>query len=108
MSPQATSDAADTRLKKDLIFFFQNRHPYAKCSAGAISYAVSRVKRVDLEEALEDLIADELIEKHTNRHGQLYYCLATDRKKQEPFLRLSAYNSDSNEGCNPVLAFSSS
>lgn len=108
MIARSTNKDADTQLKKDLLLFFQNRHPYAKCSPGVISYAVSRIKKIDLEEALEGLIADELIEKHTNRYGQLYYCLAIDPKKQEPVLRLPAYNGDKNEGCNPVLAFSSS
>lgn len=96
MITRYTNNAADARLKKDLLLFFQNRHPYAKCSAGVISYAVSRVKKVDLKEALEGLVTDEIIEKHTNRQGQLFYCLVTDPKGREPGLILSTGDDNSN------------
>jgi len=90
--------AADTQLKKDLLLFFQNRHPYAKCSVGVISRAVSGVKKVDLKEALEGLVTDELIEKHTNQQGQLFYCLTADPERREPGFILSAGDGNSNEG----------
>ena len=96
MITRSAKNAADIQLKKDLLLFFQHRHPYAKCSAGVISRAASRVKRVDLKEALEGLVTDELIEKHTNQQGQLFYCLTTDPKRLEPGLILSADDGNSN------------
>lgn len=99
---RCANNAADTQLKMKLLFFFQNRHPYAKCSLGVISRAVSRVRKVDLEEALEGLVMDEIIEKHTNQQGQLFYCLTTDPKMREPGFILSAGDGNSNAGCQPV------
>ncbi len=108
MITRSTNNATDTQLKTKLLLFFQNRHPDAKCSIGVISYAVSHVKRVNLKEALEDLVADELIEKHTNQQGQLFYCLTTDPRRRELVLRLPARNGNSNGGYHPVSALGSS
>jgi len=90
--------AADTKIKKDLLSHL-NRHPHAKFSAGAIPHAVSRVRKVDLEKALEDLVTDNLIEKHTNQQGQLLYCLNTDPKKRKSVLKLTAPNGNGNGRC---------
>lgn len=65
--------APDTQLKMDLLSHLQ-RYPRAKFSPGAMSHAVSGVRKVDLQEALEGLVTDEFVEKHV-QHGQLFYCL---------------------------------
>ena len=96
MTPQFINKYADTRLKTDLLFFW-NRYPYAKFTAGVIAHAVSCVRKADVEEALEGLAIDDLIEKHTQQ-GQLFYCLTTDPEKREPVLKLSTRKG----GCSPT------
>lgn len=103
---KATTDTQLTKLKKDLLSHL-NRHPRAKFSAGAIPRDVSRVRKVDLVEALEGLVTDELIEKHTNQQGQPLYCLTTNPKKQEPVLRSPASNVNGNGTCQPLSTLGS-
>ena len=69
MVTRSATSIADTQLKKNLLFFFQNRQPRAWHSTGYISYVINRVKELDLVEALEDFVTDEFAEKYTNRHG---------------------------------------
>ena len=98
---KTTADTQLTKLKKDLLSHL-NRHPRAKFSAGAIPHAVSRVRKVDVEQALEGLVTDDLIEKHTNQQGQLFYCLNNDPEKQEPVLSTSSCNENNDEECLPT------
>jgi hypothetical protein len=98
MIPQFINNHADTQLKTDLLFFW-NRYPYANFTAGVIARAVNCVRKADVEEALEVLVTDELIEKHTHQ-GQPFYCLTADPEKREPILRLSACSG----GCPSVSA----
>jgi hypothetical protein len=78
---------ADTQLKMDLLFFW-NKHPNAKFTLGAIALTLDYMRRADIEEALEALVASEFLEKHIH-HGLPFYCLTTDFKKREPILGLS-------------------
>jgi len=95
---RAATGTQQTKLKKDLLSHL-NRHPHAKFTAGAIPHNISRVRKVDLDEALEGLVTDELIERHTNQQGQLFYCLNTDPMKRESVLRLTARNGNGKGRC---------
>ena len=85
---QSLGEYADTRLKRDLLFFW-NKYPYAKFAPAIIAHALGCNRRVEMEEALEALVKDELVEKDT-RLTLPVYCLTADREKRQRVLALSA------------------
>jgi len=89
LDPQFINKHADSQLKIDLLFFW-NRHPNAKFTLGAIARSLDCVsgRRADLEEAMDALLAAELLEKHTQQ-GLPFYCLTADSKRREPIIELS-------------------
>jgi hypothetical protein len=82
---------ANTWLKLDLLCFW-SRYPYAKFTAGTIARALGCKRRIDVEEALDSFVKDNLIDKHTDR-GLPFYCLTGDAGKRECVLDMRAYRS---------------
>jgi hypothetical protein len=80
---------ANTWLKLDLLCFW-GKYPYARFSVGIIARALGCKRRVDVEEALDSLLRDNLVERHTN-NGLPFYCLTRDPAKRECVLNLPAY-----------------
>ena len=84
---QSVREYADTRLKLDLLFFW-NRHPYAKFSSGIIADALDYQRKVDVEEALQWLVEAQLVEKDTSQGVPVYF-LTTDHENRQRVLVLS-------------------
>ena len=82
---------ANTWLKLDLLYFW-SRYPHAKFTAGAIARALGCKRRTDVEEALDSLVKDNLVAKHTDR-ALPFYCLTDDAGKRECVLDMRAYRS---------------
>lgn len=83
---QFMSQYADTRLKIELLLFWK-RYPHAKFTSRMIAHALDCTGASVIEEALEPLVKDELIEKHTWQ-GLSFYCLPDDFKKRQGILNL--------------------
>jgi hypothetical protein len=82
---------ANTWLKLDLLCFW-SRYPYAKFTAGTIAHALGCKRRIDVEEALDSFVKDNLVDKHTDR-GLPFYCLTGDAGKRECVLDMRTYRS---------------
>jgi len=80
---------ANTWLKLDLLCFW-SRYPHAKFTAGAIARALGCKRRIDVEEALDSFVKDNLVDKHTDR-ALPFYCLTDDVSKRECVLDMRAY-----------------
>ena len=85
---QSMKEYADTRLKLDLLFFW-NRYPYARFSSGVIAHALDYRRKVDVEEALQWLVEAQLVEKDTGQGVPVYF-LTTDHERRQRVLVLSA------------------
>ena len=79
----------DTWLKLDLLLFW-NKHPYAKFTSGAIARTLERRRRVEVEEALDSLVHEAIVERHTDQ-GQPFYCLTSDPDKRRFVLNIPAF-----------------
>ncbi len=84
-----TKEHANTWLKLDMLYFW-SKYPYAKFTIGIIARALGCKRRVEVEEALDSFIKDDLVEKHTDK-GLPFYCLTADPGKRECVLNLPAY-----------------
>jgi hypothetical protein len=82
---------ANTWLKLDLLYFWSN-YPYAKFTVGIIARALGCKRRVDVEEALDSFVKDNLVDKHTDK-GMPFYSLTSDARKREYVLNIPAYRS---------------
>jgi hypothetical protein len=82
---------ANTWLKLDLLCFW-SRYPHAKFTAGIIARTLGCKRRADVEEALDSLVKDNLVDRHTDR-GLPFYCLTGDASKRECVLDMRAYRS---------------
>lgn len=82
---------ANTWLKLDLLCFW-SRYPHAKFTAGAIARALGRNRTIDVEEALDSFVKDNLVDKHTDR-ALPFYCLTDDASKRECVLDMRVYRS---------------
>ncbi len=82
---------ANTWLKLDLLCFW-GRYPYAKFTVGIIARALGSERRVDVEEALDSLVKDNLVDKCVDK-GQPFYCLAGDANSRECVLKMPVYKS---------------
>jgi hypothetical protein len=82
---------ANTWLKLDLLCFW-SRYPHAKFTAGIIARTLGCKRRADVEEALDSLVKDNLVDRHTDR-GLPFYCLTDDASKRECVLDMRAYRS---------------
>ena len=80
---------ANTWLKLDLLYFW-SKYPYAKFTAGIIARALGCKRRVDVEEALDSLVKENLVDKHTDK-GFPFYCLTGEASKRECVLKMPAY-----------------
>jgi len=88
---QFAGQHANTWLKLDLLYFW-SRYPHAKFTAGAIARALGCKRRIDVEEALDSFVKDNLVDKHTDR-ALPFYCLTDDASKRECVLDMRAYRS---------------
>ena len=86
-----TRKHANTWLKLDLLYFW-SKYPYAKFTIGIITRALGCKRRVDVEEALDSFVKDNLVDKHTDK-GLLFYSLTSDASKRECVLKMPAYKS---------------
>lgn len=82
---------ANTWLKLDLLYFW-SRYPYAKFTVGIIARALGCERRVDVEEALDFLVKENLVDKHMDK-GLPFYCLTDDANRRECVLKMPAYKS---------------
>jgi hypothetical protein len=82
---------ADTWLKFDLLLFWC-KHPYAKFTSGTIARTLDRKRRVEVEEALDCFVHQEIVEKHTQQ-GLPFYGLTADPDKRRFVLNIPAYRS---------------
>jgi len=82
---------ASTWLKLDLLCFW-SRYPHAKFTAGIIARTLGCKRRADVEEALDSLVKDNLVDRHTDR-GLPFYCLTGDASKRECVLDMRTYRS---------------
>ena len=82
---------ANTWLKLDLLCFW-SRYPHAKFTASAIARALGCKRRIDVEEALDSFVKDNLVDKHTDK-ALPFYCLTDDASKRECVLDMRAYRS---------------
>jgi hypothetical protein len=89
---------ANTWLKLDLLYFW-SKYPYAKFTAGIITRALGGRRRVDVEEALDSFVKDNLVDKHTDK-GLPFYSLTSDASKRECVLKMPAYKNS----LRPVLS----
>ena len=80
---------ADTWLKLDLLLFW-NKHPYAKFTSSAIARTLERRRRAEVEEALDGMVHEAIVEKHSDQ-GQPFYCLTSDPDKRRYVLKIPAY-----------------
>jgi len=71
---------ANTWLKLDLLYFW-SKYPYAKFTVGIIARALGCKRRVDVEEALDSLVKENLFDIHTDK-GLTFYCLTGDASKR--------------------------
>jgi hypothetical protein len=82
---------AHSWLKLDLLYFW-SRYPYAKFTAGIITQALGSNRRIDVEEALDSMVKENLVDKHVDK-GLPFYCLTSDASKRECVLKMPAYRS---------------
>jgi len=82
---------ANTWLKLDLLYFW-SKYPYAKFTVGIIARALGCKRRVDVEEALDSFVKDNVVDKHTDK-GLPLYSLTGDASKRECVLKMPAYRS---------------
>ena len=83
---QSVNEYVDSSLERDLLLFW-SWHPHTNFTARTIAHAVKFPTEVDIEEALECLVKDELLEKHICQ-GLDFYCLTADPEKRQWLLNL--------------------
>ena len=83
---QSVNEYVDKRLERNLLLFWSS-YPHTKFTARTIAHAVNYPGKVDIEEALQCFVEDELLEKHICQ-GLDFYCLTTETEKRQWVLNL--------------------
>ena len=77
-----------TRAKLRVLFSMA-RHPHARFDRHAFSVSPEGYYRLDLTEALEELVAQGVVEGHSRPEGFSLYSLADNAEKRQPVLGLA-------------------
>jgi len=57
---------ANTWLKLDLLYFW-SKYPYAKFTVAVIARALGCKRRIDVEEALDSFVKDNVVDRHMDK-----------------------------------------
>jgi DNA-binding HxlR family transcriptional regulator len=82
------SQYVDTHLKLDVLHFW-GKYPNAKFSIGAITCALNKVRKIDLQQTVIALEREGLLQKHLH-NGTVLYSLTPDPERRGAVVKLSA------------------
>lgn len=80
---------ANTWLKLDLLYFW-SKYPYAKFTVAIIARALGCKRRMDVEEALDSFVKDNVVDRHLEK-GLPFYSLTSDAGNRECVLEMPSY-----------------